>query len=56
MIDNLYGRYYAAARGGLAVVGWTLTRTPTWMRRERRERGATWARTNNLLRRVGFIR
>ena len=47
-LDDLYGRYYAAARGGgSAAVGRTTMRTPTLMRRERRERGAMWARTNN---------
>ena len=45
-LDGLYGRYYSAVRGGSAAVGrtpkQTLTRTPTRMRRERQERGATW--------------
>ena len=48
VLDELYCRYYAAARrGGSDALGWMPTRTPAWTTREMGERGATWARTNN---------
>ena len=46
-LDDLYCRYYTAARGGSAVLGRIQTQTLTRMKRERRERGARWARMKN---------